>query len=65
RGEPWRFGIEQPALKEYLADHGLTLDEDHTAEELRNAYLKGFSGPFWAWGGFAVARSSAGSAPTG
>lgn len=65
RGEPWRFGIEQAEVKGYVADHGLALAENHTAEELRNAYLKGFSGPFWAWGGFVVARSSGASAPTG
>jgi methyltransferase (TIGR00027 family) len=40
-GEPWRFGLVPEQLEAYLADFGLTLEQDHGADEYRARYFGG------------------------
>src|SRR5439155_11224115 len=39
KGEHWQFGIGRGETKEYLAKHGLTLNEDYTFDELKVKYI--------------------------
>jgi methyltransferase (TIGR00027 family) len=44
-GEPWTFGIDPKLTKQYLADRGLELLDDASADEYRARYLKHWKNP--------------------